>query len=203
MRKDLFRKEVFERLSAPDNTDELITQPRLSSWIALAGLVILLGAIFVWVLGITMYFEVKGEGILVGNSSDVEALLYVPLEDGMKVSPGMNAQISPVTLEKDEFAFISGKVTNVSQWPLSKAEVAQRLGNPELADHYIKLAGGAPFEVNISLLHEPNNKTAYLWSDSVMEPVEIKKGVPCQGSIIIRTKKPISMILPWLESIIP
>lgn len=200
MNEDLFRKEALDQLAAPDNTDQLITQPKLSSWIALAGLLIILGALFIWVLGITIYVEVKGNGILINNSSETEALLFVPLEDGMKVSPGMNAQISPVTLEKDEFAFISGKVKQVSQWPLSKQQMTQELGNPELADHFIKLAGSAPFEVRVSLLKDPDNVSDYLWSESVEEPVEIKGGVPCKGSIVIRTKKPISLIFPWIES---
>lgn len=115
----------------------------------------------------------------------------------------MDAQISPLTIEKDEYGYISGKVASVSSWPLSTQMVAMHLNNSELADHFTKTVGEAPFEVTITLLHDSSNPADYLWSDLVQDPVKISPGVPCHGIIVIKTKKILSLIIPGLKSLAP
>ena len=204
MKKDLFRKEALDRLAAPENTDQIIIQPRLSLWIILLGLFILLVIAFIWATQITIYEEIGGDGIFINNSSTLQATIYVPFEDGKKVFPGMEVQISPLTLEKDEFGFIEGKVSGVTDWPLSTDEIAGYMkNNSELAGHFSRIVGYSPYGVNITLLHDPNNDADYRWSNQVEKPVMISAGVPCHGIIQVRSKKMLSSIFPWLESLQP
>ena len=45
---------------------------------------------------------------------DIEVELYVPAEDGKQISPGMEAQISPTIVKKEEYGFMLGKIGRAS-----------------------------------------------------------------------------------------
>lgn len=45
----------------------------------------------------------------------LEALLYVPAKDGKRIEPGMVVQIAPATVRPEEYGYLLGKVTYVSE----------------------------------------------------------------------------------------
>ena len=202
-RESLFRKEALDTYSHPDQTDQLIRQPGIRSWIGLAGILILLIVIVFWFFSGTLAVKVYGEGIIVQNSSDTVSILFVPIEDGKLVKPGMEVQISPVTLEQEEYASVSGIVTEVSSWPVSQNNMSEILHHDDLPAYFVKRIGPDPFVVYVTLNHDPNNPEEYDWSDTVNYPPKIEDGTPCSGKITIRSIKPETLIFPWMNSIVP
>ncbi|MHB8157173.1 MAG: NHLP bacteriocin system secretion protein [Desulfocucumaceae bacterium] len=132
-----------------------------------------------------------------GKTVMLEVVMYVPAEDGKKIMPGMEAQVSPTTVKKEEHGFMLGKVVSVSEYPSTMQGMMLVLGNQELA---AKLAGqGAPLEVRINVISDDETVSGYKWSSSQGPPLKINSGTLCSGSVTVSKVRPISMVIPILK----
>jgi hypothetical protein len=103
MVRQIFRKEALERLSSPEQLDQLmqVTGPR--GWIALAAVGLLLLAVLAWGLFGTIPVTVEGQGFLVraGGIKTVAAprtgvVASVPVHPGEEVGQGLElARLAP------------------------------------------------------------------------------------------------------------
>ncbi|MGM0379455.1 MAG: NHLP bacteriocin system secretion protein [Bacillota bacterium] len=135
------------------------------------------------------------------NSNDLEVIMYVPAEEGKRILPGMDVQISPTIVKKEEFGFMLGKVVSVSGYPSSKKSIINTLGNQELAS---RLAGrSAPIEVHIDLITDEDTQSGYKWSTPKGPPIKVDSGTISTGSIIVKKQRPISMVIPFIKKILP
>lgn len=205
MQDNLSSKEAQKKGSAPENTDQLIVQPRFPSWIVLAGLLIILVSLLFAFLNITLNITTHGEGIFVGNQSygtpqslaGGEVLLFVPFIEGQNVQPGMTAHISPLNIGQDEYAYVKGNVSHITQWPLTQEEMAKILNNnSELADYFIGHTKGPPLMVRVTLDHAPGSTDLYLQSPEAPRPIIIRHGTPCEGTILISRQKVYEQLFP-------
>lgn len=132
---------------------------------------------------------------LVGRSiKDLEAVLYISSADGKRVEPGMQIQIAPSTVKQEEYGFMLGDVTYVSDFPATMQGMVRVLKNEQLVQ---KLSGGgAPFEVYADLRIDPNTESGFKWSSSEGPPLAIQTGTVCIGSITVDVRRPIELILP-------
>jgi len=205
MQDDLSCKEPKKKISAPDNTDQLIVQPRFPSWIVLVGLLVILVSLFFGFLNITLNITAEGQGIFVGNQSPGtphslaggEVLLFIPFIEGQNVQPGMNAHISPLSIGQDEYAYVEGTVAHITQWPLTREEMTKTLNNnSELANYYISHTNGPPLLVRVTLDVAPGSTDSYLQSPQVPRPFIIRYGTPCEGTILISRQKVYEQLFP-------
>ena len=200
MNKKLFREEALSNLASPEQTDQMMTQPSVMLWLSLIGLILLVTGVCFWVITGTVYTVVYGKGIIIENSSEAEVIFFVPIENGKEIEPGMQAQISPSNLDKEEFAYLHGLVIKVSSWPVSREYIEETFNNSDLDDYFIETTGIAPYEVHISVLHDKNNPSEYYWSKSVQKPVNLSTGITCSGGIKVREDHPLGLILPWFRN---
>jgi NHLM bacteriocin system secretion protein len=85
-----------------------------------------------------------------GATVRLEAVLYVPAALAGKIRPGMEVQISPTIVNKEEYGFMLGRVTAVAEYPATAQSMMQTLGNENLVS---LLAGqGAPLQVQADLV---------------------------------------------------
>lgn len=130
-------------------------------------------------------------------SGDLVAVLYVAPADGKKVQPGMDVQIAPSTVKREEYGFILGRVRRVAEVPSSEEGMMRSLKNRKLVQ---ELAGrGAPFEVVVELLRDPGDARRFRWSASRGPNLTIDSGTLCEGSITVRSIHVISLVIPALE----
>ena len=205
MQDDLSGKEPQKKISAPDNNDQLIVQPRFPSWIVLVGLLVILVSLFFGFLNITLNITAEGEGIFVGNQSPGtphslaggEVLLFIPFIEGQNVQPGMKAHISPLSIGQDEYAYVEGTVAHITQWPLTREEMTKTLNNnSELANYYISHTNGPPLQVRVTLDPAPGSTDLYLQSPQAPRPFIIRYGTPCEGTILISRQKIYEQLFP-------
>jgi len=104
--QQLFRKASLESLESPEQLDRLLTVISWRSWIALAGVVALLGAIVVWGFAGSLPVNVYGQGILI-SSGGIQTI--VATESG---------QVSDIRVGTGDF--------------IEKGEVVARLQQPEI-----------------------------------------------------------------------
>lgn len=134
-----------------------------------------------------------------GGTVKMEAVCYVPAEQGGKIFPGMEAQISPTTINKEEYGFMMGRVVYVSEYPSTTEGMMQTLGNENLVSMLVDK--GAPIMIRIDLIPDSGTENHYKWSTGEGPLISIQSGMIINGSVIINREKPISKVIPVLKSI--
>ena len=128
-----------------------------------------------------------------------EAIVFVPTTMGKKLEPGMDVDISPSTVEEEEYGFIRGKVLSVSEYPATTAQMMEILGNESLVNELSE--GGAPFVVSVELIRDENTYSGYKWSTQEGPQTKIGIGTVCSGSVVTREVAPISLIIPLFKKL--
>lgn len=131
------------------------------------------------------------------NIKELEAVIYIAPADGKKIMPGMEIQIEPSTVKREEYGFILGKVIRVAQFPSTPQGMMRVLKNNQLVNEWSKQ--GAPFEIYADLIPDPTTESRYKWSSSQGPPLKIYSGTLCEASIIVRRQRPVSLVIPLLR----
>lgn len=128
----------------------------------------------------------------------LQMLAYLPVSKGKRVEPGMEALVTPTTVERDIYGSISAKVISVSELPASRAELQNRLNNDELVEQM--LAAGAPIEIVVDMKTDPSTPSGLAWSSSEGPPVKITPGTTALATINVREVAPIQLVIPIVET---
>lgn len=277
MQRQIFRQAALERLSSPEQLDQLmqVTTPR--GWLALLALIGLIVTVVGWSFSDTIPIEEVGRGILLrggrvlsiassvpgqveavtikagdtiqegqmiarvrlvapderGNlgwqivgipspyagrvvelgvgpgsmvdpsvplaiiedsTKPLEAVIYMPPEQGKNIQPGMDVQVTPSNVSREEYGFIRGKVRSVASFPSTFQSMMLVLANEQLAREF--LANGTPIEIRVDLTPDPNSPSGYLWSASGGPPFPISSGALCAATVTLDEQRPIHMVLP-------
>jgi HlyD family secretion protein len=127
----------------------------------------------------------------------LEAVVFIPSVHGKKVKPGMEIQLAPSTVRREEFGYLLGRVTYVSDFPASAAGMRRVLKNDQLVT---TLSGAdAPYEVRAELIPDRGSASGYRWSSSAGPPVRIQSGTLSAGAIVVDRRRPIVMLIPQLR----
>ncbi|NBD25152.1 NHLP bacteriocin system secretion protein [Paenibacillus glycinis] len=128
----------------------------------------------------------------------LQAVLYLSLQEGKTILPGMQAEIAPSSVNREEFGFIRGRVTSVSEFPVTAQAMLVTLGNEALVG---ELSGRAAalLEVRIEPILDPRTVSGYKWSTGEGPPVEIDSGTLMSASIIVKQQKPITSVIPQIK----
>lgn len=128
------------------------------------------------------------------NTKNLEAIIYFPAIQGKKIKRGMKAQIAPSTSRQEEFGFMLGLVTSVSEFPVSSSAMMNVLHNDSLVQSLS--SGGAPIEVRADLIPDPRTPSGYKWSSGNGPRIMMGSGTMCQGNVVVEQQKPINMVIP-------
>lgn len=135
------------------------------------------------------------------NDRGLEVVLYVPAEVGKNILPGMEAQISPTIVKKEEQGFLLGKVVSISEYPATPQGMLRTLGNQDLVK---ELSGrSVPLEVRIDLIVDKNTLSGFKWSSHQGPPLKLSSGTLCTGSVTVKEQKPVSLVIPVLKKYLP
>jgi multidrug efflux pump subunit AcrA (membrane-fusion protein) len=275
MAQPMFRKTALDRLSSPDQLDQLLRVTTLNGWIVLGAIGTLLIVVIVWGVAGRIATTVTGQGILlrggrvygvvspiagevtalfvqVGDSvregqvvaiitppntrdasqitrvtssyngrvielraergsivvpSDtimsleaadlpLEAVVYLQAADSANVRPGMDVQVLPANVAREEYGFLRGRVTSVAAFPSTARGMALTIAHDELVDQFI--VDGPPVEVRVALTPD-TTPSGYRWSYAAGPPFEVRSGTLCQAAILLGEQRPISFVLPGLR----
>ncbi|MDR1766244.1 MAG: hypothetical protein LBR77_09200 [Lachnospiraceae bacterium] len=158
---DLFRKEALERLSNPEQLDRAITVTPPVSWLALIGVAVGIGAVFLWAAVGTLPTTVSAKGVAsaygasasVADSSSRQVVCYVPYEQAFDIRPGMKAVVTrqgTIVGSSGENARASAVVDTVGATAASLTEMGALLGKDNLLVEYFT-ADGPVTEVRLTV----------------------------------------------------
>ena len=127
---------------------------------------------------------------------ELVAVLYVPPAEGKKIRQGMEVQVAPTSIKREEYGFMLGSVEAVAEVPSTTEGMMRILKNQQLVHQLSQ--DHAPFEVLVRLQTDSSTTTGYRWSSSSGPEVEINVGTLCGGDVITERERPILLLLPAL-----
>ena len=133
-----------------------------------------------------------------GNTYNV--VLYVPVDRGMLIREGMNANISPTTVNREEHGHMLGVVTAVSEFAVTQEHMMSTLQNQQLVQTFG--GQGAVIEVVVELERDDSTVSGFQWSTLRGAPFTIEPGTICIGEVTVYTQRPIDMVMPFLRRLI-
>lgn len=186
----LFRKQALDRLSSPDQLDQLmqIVSPR--SWLILVGLAALLVLCVAWSLLGTITTTVDAPGVL---SDDGTVRLYLSPAEAARLQAGMSVRVTMTNVRPQEYGYLVGRVVEVGAVPIDAERLLEQVGNRTLTEALV--AEGDPVEVKVRLTLS-STISGYAWTSSAGPEFELVAGTPCFGQVTLEEKRPISIILP-------
>ncbi len=132
-----------------------------------------------------------------GEGAKLEALVYIPTEQGKSVRPGMQARIEPSTVKREEFGTMVGTVVTVSDFPITPQGMAAVLHNDTLITRFSR--EGAPYAARVSLEQDLSTISGYRWAVGRGPPTRLSSGTLMRAEVTTRRQRPIDLILPLMK----
>lgn len=119
---------------------------------------------------------------------------FLPVSEGKKIKPGMDLQITPSTVKREEYGGIKAKVIKTSEYPVTKQGTVSIIGNPDILPSVIN--EGPHIAVFTQLEKDDSTNSGYKWSSSKGPELQITPGTTTTVRVKIEEKKPIEFVLP-------
>lgn len=213
--QSVFRKVALDRLSSPEELDQVLRVTTPHSWIALSAFMAATFVALAWAVLGEVTTQVGGDGVIVrvgsrdasaqgpdqaGDRDDSEeliAVVYVAASEVKSISPGLEAQVSPSNAKREEFGFIRGTVLSVADFPASRAVAMRTLDNETLVE---SLVGRSPVtEVKVRLTLDPGTASGYSWSSGKGPALRLTPGTLSRVQFTTSRQSPISLVLPLVR----
>ncbi len=125
------------------------------------------------------------------TAGKLEGLVYLSSIQAKDVKPGMEAQISPGTVRREEYGFMLGRVAFVAAYPATPVAMMSVLGNESLTQSIT--AAGPVTEVHLDL--EPaGTPSGFKWSSRQGPPLQVSSGTLCSAEIVTTHDKPVTLV---------
>ena len=132
-----------------------------------------------------------------GTAGALEVVIFAPPGDGKNVKPGMDAQVSPANVRREESGFLAAYVRSVADYPSSRQGIMRVLQNERLVDQLSN--EGAPIKLVADLVPDAATPSGFKWSSGRGPNQQIDAGTLCDASVTLERRAPISLVLPLLR----
>ena len=117
-----------------------------------------------------------------------------------RAAPGMEANIVPDSIKKEEYGSMRGRVTAVSDEDVSVEHVDQIVHNDQLTQN---LFGGEPaLLAYVELFPTKDNPSGFEWWSGTGPPYKITAGSVATVDIIVERVRPITLVIPALRKLL-
>ena len=144
----------------------------------------------------TALFKLKNQSQVVDDGK-LRGVMYIPSQDGKKIKEGMEALVVPSTVKPQEYGFMKGKVTYVSEFPITQKGMMMTVKNDQLVSGLLSM--GALFEVYVEFEEDKEAFSGFKWTSAKGPQVAINEGTSCMGKIIVRSEPPATIVIPALK----
>jgi HlyD family secretion protein len=139
----------------------------------------------------TAVVEIESEG------NRLEAVIYVPPEQGKRIKPGMQVRIEPSTVKREEFGMMLGNVETVSDFPMTPQGMSAVLHNETLVTRFSH--DGAPYAAKVVLEMDPSTTTGYRWAVGNGPNLHLTSGTLTRAEITTRHQRPLDLVIPIIK----
>lgn len=133
------------------------------------------------------------------EGAKLEAVVYIPADQGKSVKPGLQVRVAPSTVKREEFGTMIGTVASVSEFPVTPQGMTAVLHNEQL----VKLFShdGAPYAVAVALTPDETTASGYRWAVGRGPQVHLSSGTLAQAEITTRNRRPLDLVVPLLRKL--
>ncbi|MBQ5759198.1 MAG: efflux RND transporter periplasmic adaptor subunit [Schwartzia sp.] len=124
-------------------------------------------------------------------AGSLQAVIFIPALKGNRLKLGDTVQVSPGSIDQEEFGALVGRVVAISDYPVTSDRVRYWTGNSEFASWVVQSNGGAVMEAIVELIPDPATKSGYLWTSVRGATDTIVSGMTCTATAITRRKAPL------------
>lgn len=139
----------------------------------------------------TPVVEIESEG------DKLEAVIFIPAEQGKRLKPGMQVNIEPSTVKREESGMMLGTVETVSDFPMTPQGIAAVLHNENLVSRFSR--NGAPYAAKVILEQDASTVTGYRWAVGKGPNLHLTSGTLAHAEITTRHQRPLDLIIPLIR----
>jgi HlyD family secretion protein len=139
----------------------------------------------------TAVVEIESEG------DRLEAVIYIPPDQGKRIKPGMQVQLEPSTVKREEFGMMLGTVETVSDFPMTPQGMAAVLHNETLVTRFSH--DGAPYAAKVVLEQDASTATGYSWAVGNGPNLRLTSGTLTRAEITTRHQRPLDLVIPLIR----
>ncbi len=132
------------------------------------------------------------------RQQNLEVLAYLPSLLAKDLRKGMDTDVSPSNVKREEYGFMRGRLNFVADFPATEAAMMRNLENEALV-HALSESGPVT-EVRATLLPDVSTASGFRWSTSKGPDLLITSGSICKVDVVTRRERPISLIFPFLKA---
>ena len=193
-KRTIFRKESLERLSSPEQLDQLMQIVTLRSWLILATLGGLVGLALLWSFWGRIPVTTTGRAVLVyanDHANELVGVAYFDAREVVQIDPGMKVLMIPdVDTGKQISGGIYGQVKSVAAPKVRTLEGIRKSANPEAIQM---------LEVLVELKADASSDSGDEWS-AYNGNLSLLAGMPGIARITLAEKAPITFVFPFLDT---
>ena len=131
------------------------------------------------------------------GNDELTAVLYVPVQLGKQLRPGMDVRLTPASVNREEYGSLIGSIVSISEFPVTVQGMMTTLGNEGLVQQMA--SQGVSLEVRVSLVPDATTESGYRWSTEHGPPIQLSSGTIVYSAITTQTMRPIGMVIPQLQ----
>lgn len=124
----------------------------------------------------------------------LDVLVYVPSALVKQIHTGVEAQISPSTVRREEYGYLRGEVISVADYPATPAALMRNFQNEPLVQSLTN--GGPVTELHVRLFADPATPSGYRWSSPLGPRLKLSSGTFVSAQIVTRKQRPIDLVIP-------
>jgi hypothetical protein len=189
----IFRKESLERLSSPEQLDQLMQVVSPKSWLPLASLASIMALALVWGFLGRIPITAVGKGILVHptqSSNELVGLTYFDIDEAEQIQPGMEIMLVPDLVGSEQTDGLVARIKSVSEPSVTTLDAARQSGITDQENSV---------EVVAELEPDPATASGYRWSSTRGTRLTLAPGMSAIARITLAEKAPITFVFPFLE----
>jgi HlyD family secretion protein len=127
----------------------------------------------------------------------LEATVYMPPDRGKNIRPGMEVRVEPITIKREEYGAIVGRVVTVSDFPVTPQGMLADLHNDALVKRFSQ--DGAPYAARMILERDPSTVSGYRWTSGRGPPIQLSSGTLTRAEVTTREQPPINLVVPLMK----
>jgi HlyD family secretion protein len=134
------------------------------------------------------------------GGDQLDVLVYVPSVMAKQVRAGLEAQISPSTVRREEYGYLRGEVISVADYPATPAALMRNFQNEPLVQ---SLTGAGPVtELHVRLFGDDKTPSGYRWSSPLGPRMKLSSGTFVSAQIVTRRQRPVDLVIPSVKEML-
>ncbi len=197
MQNNIYRKASLDRISSPEQLDQMLTLTPPAIWLAVAGGILCTASILFWTFAAWIPTKVSASGVYGVGGTGSEIRCYVSLEDSSELKPGMTVYVYLPSADSQIYGHMEAVLVSVDDKVSDSEQLKEELGSGTLADYLTK--NGPLIGITCELSEDADSQNGYAWTREKGSRLTLRTGSLLTAEIETGKEHPITMMFPSLR----